>query len=103
MECTNPHDHGGIAKTLDVIGDKWTIALIHHIFQGQNRFGKMQRAMAGISPKTLTLRLRHLERQGIITKKMFPEVPLHVEYYLTAKGRSLRKVIQAMDDWGEKA
>ncbi len=103
MKCTDDHSHQGIAKTLDVIGDKWTIALIHHIFQGQNRFGELQRAMVGISPKTLTVRLRRLEQDGIITRKMFPEVPLHIEYYLTEKGRSLRKVIQAMDEWGEKA
>jgi DNA-binding HxlR family transcriptional regulator len=103
MKCTDDHCHQGLARTLDVIGDKWTIALIHHIFQGQNRFGELQRAMVGISPKTLTVRLRRLEQDGIITRKMFPEVPLHIEYYLTEKGRSLRKVIQAMDEWGEKA
>jgi DNA-binding HxlR family transcriptional regulator len=102
MNCADDHTHQGIARTLEVIGDKWTIALIHHIFQGQNRFGELQRAMVGISPKTLTLRLRHLERHGIITKTIFPEVPLHIEYSLTEKGRSLGKVIQAMDEWGEQ-
>ena len=101
-DCAAEHDHGGLAKTLEVIGDKWTIALIHHIIQGKNRFGQLSRAMEGISAKTLTLRLRKLEACGIITREVFPEVPLHIEYALTEKGRSLNRVIQVMDEWGDQ-
>ena len=57
--------------------------------------------MKGISAKTLTFRLRELEQAGILTRKVFPGLPLHVEYALTEKGKQLGKVIQAMDEWGE--
>lgn len=100
MKCLDEHNHHGLEKTLEIIGDKWTMALIHHLVQGKNRFGMLHRAMKGISPKTLSLRLRKLEANRIITKKIFPEVPLHIEYRLTRKGKSLQKVLRAMDDWG---
>jgi DNA-binding HxlR family transcriptional regulator len=88
-----------LAKTLQVIGDKWTITLIHNIFQDKNRFGQLQTEMKGISPKTLSIRLKELEKEAIISK-IFPEIPLHVEYYLTEKGKSLGKVMQVLDEWG---
>jgi len=102
MLCNDEHDHLGIHRTLEILGDKWTIPLVHHLVQGRNRFGALKRAMPGISPKTLSLRLRKLEADGIIARKIFAEVPLHVEYHLTRKGRSLRKVFQAMDKWGNR-
>lgn len=98
--CGHEHDHLGLAKTLDVIGDKWTITLIHHLIQGTNRFGQLLRSMEGISPKTLSLRLRILEQEGLIRREVFPGAPLHIEYYLTERGRSLHKVFQVMDEWG---
>ncbi len=76
------------------------MALIHHLVQGKNRFGMLRRAMKGISPKTLSLRLRKLEAEGVISRKIYPEVPLHIEYRLTEKGKSLQKVLGAMDEWG---
>ena len=77
--------------------------LIHNIFEGKKRFGELQRALPGISPKTLAQRLKELERDGIITKKVFAEIPLHVEYSLTQKGQSLRGVFRSLEDWGNKA
>lgn len=77
--------------------------LLHNLFEGNNRFGQLQRSMEGISPKTLSMRLQELEREGIITKKVFAEVPLHVEYALTKKGHSLSDIFQAMESWGEPA
>ncbi len=100
MRCIDEHNHDGLDRTLDVIGDKWTMSLIHHLVQGKNRFGMLQRAMTGISPKTLSLRLRKLEAEGVIARKIYPEVPLHIEYRLTDKGKSLQKVLRAMDEWG---
>jgi DNA-binding HxlR family transcriptional regulator len=100
--CAQQHDHSGLARTLELIGDKWTIALIHHLFQGKNRFGQLLKAMEGISPKTLSVRLKKLEQQGLITRQIFPEVPLHIEYFVTKKGRSLHKVIQVLDEWGNQ-
>jgi len=103
MNCSHEHTHDGAALTLRVLGEKWTLQLLHQIVQGNNRFGQLQRVMTGISPKTLTLRLRELEEAGILTRKVFPGYPLHVEYAATEQGKALGNVIWAMDDWGEQA
>lgn len=92
--------HCSVAKTLKIIGSRWTMLLLHNLFEGKNRFGELERALDGVSPKTLSLRLKELEKDKIITKKIFAEVPLHVEYYLTDKGKSLRKIFAEMEDWG---
>lgn len=91
-----------IGKTLKIIGSKWTILLLHELCEGTKRFGELERQLKGISPKTLSLRLRELEAEKIVNKKIYAEVPLHVEYSLTKKGASLRDVIDKMHDWGEK-
>src|SRR5713226_1337445 len=103
MDCSQEHSHCGAAKTLRVLGEKWTLPLLHHIVQGTNRFGQLQRVMKGMSANRLTFRLRELEQAGILTRKVFPGLPLHVEYALTEKGKALGKVMLAMDEWGEKA
>lgn len=92
----------GVAKTLKIIGSKWTSLLLHYLFEGKTRFNELQRAMPGVSPKTLSQRLKALQDEGIITKQVFAEVPLHVEYTLTEKGKSLNDIIQKMAEWGEK-
>ncbi len=92
----------GVEKTLKIIGSKWTILLLHNLFQGKKRFGEFQRSLEGISPKTLSLRLQQLEKDGILTKKVFAEVPLHVEYTLTKKGESLAEIFKKMAEWGER-
>lgn len=92
----------GVAKTLKIIGSKWTSLVLHYLFQGKTRFGELQRAMPEISPKTLSQRLKSLQEEGIITKKVYAEVPLHVEYRLTAKGKSLHAIIDTMTEWGEQ-
>lgn len=100
MQCLSNHDHCPGAKTMRIVGSKWTITLLHHIRQGKNRFGQLQRSMKGISTKTLTFRLQELEDEGILVRKVFPGLPLHVEYFLTDKGIALGKVIASMDEWG---
>lgn len=96
--------HCSVSKTLKIIGSKWTMMLLHNIFEGNSRFGQLQRSLEGISPKTLSLRLQELEKEGIITRKVYAEVPLHVEYSLTKKGKSLSEIFKAMEEWGsEKA
>lgn len=89
-----------VAKTLKVIGSKWTMMILHNLFEGKNRFGILQRELKTISPKTLSQRLDELEKTGILKKKIFSEVPLHVEYYLTPKGKSLEKVFKDLESWG---
>ena len=102
VHCLQEHSHCGAAKTLKVLGERWTLPLLHHIIQGKNRFGQLQRVMKGISAKSLTFRLRELEQAGVLTRNVFPGLPLHVEYALTEKGKALGKVMLAMDEWGEK-
>lgn len=100
----NLHSDGGecyVAETLKVIGSKWTMLILHNLFEGKNRFGQLQRELKSISPKTLSQRLDELEKTGILTKKVFTEVPLHVEYYLTDKGSSLKKVFRDLESWGK--
>lgn len=92
----------GVANTIKTIGSKWTLLIIRDLLEGKNRFGQLQRSLGTISPRTLSLRLQQLEKDGIITKKVFPVVPLHVEYSLTKKGESLNKIICDMREWGEK-
>lgn len=103
MEKMHDNSHCAVAKTLKVIGSKWTMLLLHHLFEGKKRFGELQRAMPGISPKTLSQRLQELEQEGIITKKVYAEVPLHVEYDLTDKGQSLSGVFKSLEKWGNSA
>ena len=99
-----PCHHCSVSKTLRIIGSKWTMMLLHNIFEGNTRFGQLQRALEGISPKTLSLRLQELEKEGIISRKVYAEIPLHVEYSLTKKGKSLSDIFKAMERWGtEKA
>jgi DNA-binding HxlR family transcriptional regulator len=97
------HADCAVSKTLKIVGSKWTMLLLHNIFDGKKRFGELQRSLPGISPKTLSQRLRDLERDGIITKKVYAEVPLHVEYSLTEKGKSLRGVFRSLENWGNKS
>lgn len=95
-------DNCSVAKTLKIIGSKWTLLILHNLFEGRKRFGELQRALVTISPKTLSQRLQDLEKDKIVTRQVFTEVPLHVEYNLTNKGKSLKKIFKDMADWGTK-
>lgn len=90
-----------IAKTLDIIGTKWTFLIIRDLLiEGTMRFRDLQKSMTGISPKTLSLRLRELEEQGIIDRKVYPEVPPKVEYSLTKKGKDLEGIFIELKRFG---
>jgi DNA-binding HxlR family transcriptional regulator len=102
-DCRKSPNDCGVAKTLKVIGSKWTMMIVHNIFEGNNRFGSLQRALPGISPKTLSQRLQELETEQIISKKVFAEVPLHVEYSLTDKGKSLSGIFNSLAKWGRNS
>ena len=90
-----------VERTVDVIGGKWTTLILRDLLGGTRRFGELRSALTGISPKTLTERLRDLEASGVVTRTIYPEVPPRVEYALTEKGEALRPVIGAMAAWGE--
>ena len=91
----------GVTKTMKIIGAKWTMLILRDLFEGPKRFGQLQRSLVGISPKTLSLRLDELERDGLVSKQVFAEVPPRVEYRLTDKGQSLHQIIDDMRSWGE--
>lgn len=93
------HSHCGVAKTIKIIGSKWTMLILHNLFEGTHRFGELQKSLHPISPKTLSERLKELEREGIIIKKVYPQVPLRVEYSLTTKGKSLDSIFRQMAKW----
>jgi DNA-binding HxlR family transcriptional regulator len=92
----------GVSKTLKIIGSKWTILILRDLCEGTKRFNELHRSLHGISPRTLSLRLQQLEKNGIIKRKVFAQVPLHVEYRLTPQGQSLREIIDHMRAWGEQ-
>ncbi len=91
----------GVENTVKIIGKKWTILIIRDLCNGKKRFGELTRSLEGISPRTLSLRLSQLEKEGIIKRRVFKEIPLHTEYSLTPKGESLRDIIIKMRQWGE--
>ena len=86
--------------TADVVCRKWTLLVIRDLAQGRSRFCELERSLEGISPRTLSLRLRALEEERIVERHTFPEVPPRVEYALTDKGRALLPIIEAMRDYG---
>ncbi|MGO9133546.1 MAG: winged helix-turn-helix transcriptional regulator [Methylovirgula sp.] len=90
-----------IERAVNVLGGKWTLLILRALFQNTCRFGVLLMALPGISPKTLTERLRFLEDQGVVQRTIYPEIPPKVEYCLTDRGRQAWPVIEALRDWGE--
>lgn len=91
-----------VARTAKIISGKWTLLIIRDLASGVKRFSQLERSLKGISPKTLSERLRSLEEEGIILRQMFAEVPPRVEYALTEKGRDLTEVIACMRCYGNR-
>jgi DNA-binding HxlR family transcriptional regulator len=86
--------------TLRILSGRWKLLILHQLVSGVNRFGELRRALSGVSEKILAQSLRELERDGIIDRKIYAEVPPKVEYSLTASGRALKPIIDAMHGWG---
>ncbi|MCA0756473.1 helix-turn-helix transcriptional regulator [Paenibacillus sp. N4] len=92
-----------IEKSLDVVGGKWSFLVIREMmFHEKKRFGELKQAVVGISSKSLTDTLRHLEASGVITRTAYPTVPMTVEYALTEKGHALHGIIHEMKKWGSE-
>jgi DNA-binding HxlR family transcriptional regulator len=87
--------------TLAMIGGRWKIPLIFHLLAGAKRFSELSRVLTGVSQKMLTQQLREMERNGLVERKVYAQVPPKVEYALTSLGRSLKPVVDAMCQWGE--
>ena len=90
-----------VCMTAEIVCGKWTLLLVRDLAEGYSRFCELERSLAGISPRTLSLRLRALEEQGIVERHTFPEVPPRVEYALTEKGCALLPIIDDMRAYGE--
>jgi DNA-binding HxlR family transcriptional regulator len=91
-----------VCATAEIVCGKWTLLVIRDLADGRSRFCELERSLAGISPRTLSLRLRALEEAGIVERQTFPEVPPRVEYVLTAKGRALVPLIESMRTYGRE-
>ncbi len=89
-----------IARTLDIIGDRWTLLLIRDLFLGKGRYSDLLRSSPGVPPRLLSARLKMLEGHGLIERAIYSEHPLRAEYHLTEKGRSVFPVLRAIGEWG---
>jgi DNA-binding HxlR family transcriptional regulator len=91
-----------VCRTADIISGKWTLLVIRDLADGNRRFCELERSLEGISPRTLSLRLRCLEEHGIVARNTYPEVPPRVEYALTDKGEALVPLIEDMRTYGRR-
>lgn len=89
-----------VETTLTMISDKWKVLIIRDLLTGTKRFGELKKSVTGISQKVLTANLRNMEENGLLTRKVFPEVPPRVEYTLSELGYSLSPILDAMAQWG---
>ena len=91
-----------VREVLNRVGDKWSVLIVGMLGDGPKRFSELRRSIEGISQRMLTLTLRGLERDGLITRTIFPTIPPRVDYELTAMGRTLLKPITALAEWSEE-
>ena len=89
-----------VETTLTLISDKWKILILRDLLTGTKRFGELKKSVTGISQKVLTANLRQMEANGLITRKVYAQVPPRVEYTLSELGESLQSVLIAMETWG---
>lgn len=91
-----------VCRTAELVCGKWTLLLVRDLSEGRSRFCELERSLSGISPRTLSLRLRALEEEGVVERHTYPEVPPRVEYALTEKGRALLPIVDGMRAYGER-
>ncbi|WP_057490170.1 winged helix-turn-helix transcriptional regulator [Streptococcus orisasini] len=89
-----------VETTLSLIGDKWKVLILRDLLKGTMRFGELKNSIGSVSQKVLTSQLRDMEKQGLVNRKVYAEVPPRVEYSLTETGFSLKPIIDSMWDWG---
>ena len=90
-----------VETTLSLISDKWPVVIIRDLLTGTKRFNELMRSVTGITQKVLTSHLRNMEANGLLVRKVYPEIPPKVEYTLTETGYSLKPILDAMYTWGE--
>ena len=97
-----PEDCRAVSEVLSRVGDKWTILVVSELGNGPKRFNEIRRALGSISQRMLTLTLRGLERDGLVTRTVFPTIPPRVDYELTKLGRSLLEPVSAVGLWARQ-
>src|SRR5215470_7236534 len=97
-----PEDCRAVSDVLDRVGDKWSVLVVVMLGNGPRRFNELRRSIASISQRMLTLTLRGLERDGLVTRTVFPTIPPRVDYELTKLGRSLLLPVGALGDWARE-
>jgi DNA-binding HxlR family transcriptional regulator len=97
-----PEDCRTISEVLSRVGDKWTVLVVGTLGDGPKRFNELRRALGSISQRMLTLTLRGLERDGLVTRTVFPTIPPRVDYELTKLGRSLREPVNQLSQWARQ-
>lgn len=90
-----------VEATLDAIGGRWKVLILHELFKGTRRFGELHRCLRGITQKMLTQQLREMERDGLVHREIYMQVPPKVEYSLTDLGTTLQPVLDEMHRWGK--
>ena len=96
------HPDSPVSKTAEVISGKWTLLIIRNLAGGKKRFSELERSLQGISPRTLSQRLRALEDAKVVSRETFAEVPPRVEYTLMSTGHALLPLIESMEAYGTK-
>lgn len=91
-----------VETTLTLIGDKWKVLILRDLLTGTKRFGELKKSIGNVSQKVLTAQLRAVEDSGLLTRKVYAEVPPKVEYTLTELGESLKPILDSMWNWGEE-
>jgi len=97
-----PEDCRAVSEVLARVGDKWTVLVVSTLGGGPKRFNELRRALGSISQRMLTLTLRGLERDGLVTRTVFPTIPPRVDYELTELGRSLLEPVNALGTWARQ-
>lgn len=99
---TTTSDACPVLATARIVSGKWTLLVLRDLADGPRRFGELERSLTGISPRTLSLRLRALEEEGVLQRRVYAEAPPRVEYRLTGKGEALIPIIEAMRVYGDE-
>lgn len=90
-----------VETTLTLIGDKWKVLILRDLMPGTKRFGELKKSIGSVSQKVLTAQLRDMEESGLVSRKVYAEVPPRVEYTLTELGQSLKPILDSMLNWGD--
>lgn len=100
-KSTNLAESCPMDVTINILSGKWKLAILWHLSRDVIRFNELQRLLSGITQKTLTMQLRELEKDGVIYRKIYAEVPPRVEYGLTELGESMKPILSSMCEWGK--